>query len=241
MADRTYMQLTVLECPRQNVNDVVALLADYNFCEEGAALTLGKQLTLEEARLGTLADELAHELAPLCSFTGWEDPAYEHSGTRVTSLLSDPAGSRIMFSECFQDGDPVVSVTAVRQHGWYTLQKLLQVDRETAIEALEKACGAAPVTLKPYHYVIIERERSAHLAVRYPDRAAAEWALSSSVFINSLYKEDCLDAFISLRVDKEMREGDRCLEEIVPPDDTSNDGSAVPASLQGWETRGLDE
>lgn len=242
MADYTYMQLTVLECPQQNVNDAVALLADYDFCEEGDVLTLGEQMTLESAPLGTLWQELGPELAALCSFTGWEDPKYEYYGTRVTSLLSDPEGSRITISDCFQDGHPVVSVAAIRRHLQLgTVEKLLQVARETAIEALEEACRAAPAVLKPHHYVIIERERPAHLAVRYPDRTAAEWALSSSFFINSLCEEDCLDAFVSLRVDKELREGAHGLEEIVPPDDdTSTDGSAMPASLQGWEARGVD-
>lgn len=46
------------------------------------------------------------------------------------------------------------------------------------------------------HYIIIERERSADLAIEYPDFETAEHAIDNSLFIDGLCEEDCLDAYI---------------------------------------------
>lgn len=46
-------------------------------------------------------------------------------------------------------------------------------------------------------YVVIERQWSDDLAIRYPDRDTAEHALERSLFIDGLCEEDCLDAYVT--------------------------------------------
>jgi len=246
MSDRTYMQLTILECARKDAAQVLALLKEAGFADEDdKVLKLGEQYTVEEAGLGTLADELARELAPLCSFEGWEDPKYEFPGVRVTSLLADPEASRLHTGQCFSDGKPVVLVASLKAASksgdQKALEALLDLVREDAVDDALKALSAVPMTVAPYAYVIVERQHGPSLAVRYPDDAAAQWALESSFFIDSLCQEDCLDAYVSDHVDQALRDDPLGLEEVVPPgDDSSIDASAVPASLAGWEAEGVD-
>ncbi len=245
MADRTYMQLTVLECERKNAAAVLTLLKDRDFAPyDTSELMLGEQYEHEEAPLGTLTEELAYELAPLCSFVGWEDPKYEHKGQRVTSLVSDPDGFRLRQTPCFSDGDPVVGLELVRKtikDAPETLPEVLGFDREEAIAELqERFTKTGPVSVVPYAYVILERQNNPHMAIRYPDAATAEWALDNSFFVNALCQEDCLDAYTAEAIDPDLHEEPRGLEEVVPPgDDTSLDGSPRPASLDGWEDEGI--
>ena len=245
MGDRTYMQLTVLECERKNAAAVLTLLKDHDFASYDASeLMLGERYEREEASLGTLTEDLAYELAPLCSFVGWEDPKYEHEGRRVTSLVSDPDGFRLRQTPCFSDGDPVVGLELVRKtikDAPETLPEVLGFDREQAIAELqERFTKTGPVSVVPYAYVVLERQNNPNMAIRYPDAATAEWALDNSFFVDSLCQEDCLDAYTAEAIDPDLREEPRGLEEVVPPDDdTSMDGSPRPASLDGWEDEGI--
>lgn len=61
MGDRTYMQLTVLECERKNAAAVLTLLKDHDFASYDASeLMLGERYEREEASLGTLTEDLAY-------------------------------------------------------------------------------------------------------------------------------------------------------------------------------------
>lgn len=63
------------------------------------------------------------------------------------------------------------------------------------------------------HYIVIDRQHSAGLAIQYPNLALAEDALTDSPFIDGLCAEDCLDAYTY----PEAPEG---FEVVIPPDET---------------------
>lgn len=68
-------------------------------------------------------------------------------------------------------------------------------------------------------YVLIERQRGPHLAIRYPDAQTAELAMEGSLFIDSLCQEDCLECWVDDKIDPALRTDPRGVEEITPPTD----------------------
>lgn len=58
----------------------------------------------------------------------------------------------------------------------------------------------------------IERQDNPDLAIEYPDKAAADYALEKKFFIDALCQEDCLDAYTV----SEILDG---YEVFIPPDD----------------------
>ena len=86
MGDRSYMQITVYDCPDQRP-EVAELLGEYVGLEftdtvYDPPLAVGQQYTAEEMYLGSMR-ELAGKLialAPRCSFTGWQDPFEQYLG-----------------------------------------------------------------------------------------------------------------------------------------------------------------
>lgn len=87
MGDRTYQQLQILECPADQVANVLAVINEYHYgpAYDGhgteTELLLGDTYVIEENNLGT-ALEVAGKLKDLpgVSFEVWEDPKYEWDG-----------------------------------------------------------------------------------------------------------------------------------------------------------------
>lgn len=249
MSDRTYMQIDILECPPANAGKVLQALVSYGFADESdTVLRLGpdNRYYVEESGIGNLIYELGPELQGLCSFSGWEDPRYEYSGTHVSSIMKSTGPSEIVINECLQNGMIIVTATAALDAARKgELGKLLRQDHYELLDTVYEKAVNGPQEVPVPHYVIIERQNGPSLAVRYPDNDTAQWALESSFFIDSLCQEDCLDAYVSDHVDEALRErtanDPHGLEEVVPPgDDSSVDDSVVPASLADWETEGVD-
>lgn len=115
MTDRTYMQLEILECPPWNVGTVIDLLNEHGFgphTDLHDALPLNSLLVKEEASVGTLIYELAPRLAPLCSFSGWEDPKYEFPGAGVIHIRG--LDEQTFTFLCFAEGQPVFTADEIR-------------------------------------------------------------------------------------------------------------------------------
>jgi hypothetical protein len=107
MGDRSYMQISIYDCPTKQ-RQVGELLAGYVSLdgEDPRQVAVGEQYTVEEISLGSLK-ELAGsltELAPRCSFTGWQDPFGQDLGDRVAYC---PRWGRFD-GECTGSGDVVL-------------------------------------------------------------------------------------------------------------------------------------
>lgn len=139
MTDRTYMQIDILECPHANASKVLQILSSYGFADESdGVLRLGpnNRYTVEEAPMGMLAYELAHELLGLCSFSGWENPTYKHPGTLVSSVIDGPQ-SELVTRQCLADGEPFITaadVLALDPDG--TLGMLLHTNHQELLDLL---------------------------------------------------------------------------------------------------------
>lgn len=89
MADRTYFQLVVADCPRHQAQTVLDIIDEFDLgldsCGDITELALGEAYTANEIRCGSteeIAEQLA-ETAPNASWECWEDPKYEWLGALV--------------------------------------------------------------------------------------------------------------------------------------------------------------
>lgn len=112
MGDRTALQITIYDCPENEVNAVLDVLEEYGLAEDWdirsasslPELQLGETYVVNEASCGS-SDEIATHLenkAPGTSFEVWEDPKYEWLGSlnRYTPTLG------AFGAECDADGQP---------------------------------------------------------------------------------------------------------------------------------------
>lgn len=140
MGDRTNMQITVYDCPPDQVDAVLDLIADYGLWEgdfgmgvpELTELVLGVQYGGVEVYCGS-SDEIALglvEQAPGASWEVWEDPKYEWLGSlnRYTPALG------LWGAECDAEGQPQFTPDVI-------LAKIKELGPETPIGQLEAWLG----------------------------------------------------------------------------------------------------
>lgn len=147
MSDTTQFQLTIYDCPQEQVGPVLALLNDWGLTEawgvdraEHTELVLGQEYTAFEERLG-FSDEAGDALAQLgVTFECWEDPAYEYMGMYYAHV----PGVGTSNGECDANGN-------VRISSWDLFDMIEAADDLEALKIKAREVTGAPVAeaLKP--------------------------------------------------------------------------------------------
>jgi hypothetical protein len=122
MGDRSYLQITIYDCHtrRRKVADLLAEYVGLEYGDTPPEVAVGKQYVAQEIYLGSMRELAARliDLAPGCSFRGWQDPYEQYLGEHVAYC---PRWGRFD-GDCTGGGDVVLGhqeVTGAADHRGY--------------------------------------------------------------------------------------------------------------------------